>query len=126
MFDRHTHILGPRSVDVTARVIEQRAPTDESVRLLKEMEAAAREKVLSAVRLTGNDGFSAVVHKHEDMLTGDRIFRVMFEWQGDRVVTEYRAQDGEPREKTIHELIAAVSKKIAVKVLGDAFRGIRL
>ena len=35
--------------DTTVNVTEKRAPTDESVRLLKEMEEAARNKVIETI-----------------------------------------------------------------------------
>lgn len=42
----------PQRVDV--RVTEKRAPTDDSVRLLREMEAAAKAEVLAAIPLESN------------------------------------------------------------------------
>lgn len=63
MFDTHHH--GPRSVSVHSTSHEHRAPTDESVRLLKEMEAAALAKLLSVTRLESNT-LKATWHVFED------------------------------------------------------------
>lgn len=65
--------LNLASVDVTSThtsnstVHEHRAPTDESVRLLREMEAAARESVLASFKTEGDNtitGTWVVWHDH--------------------------------------------------------------
>ena len=43
-----------KTVDVTTTVTEKRAPTDESVRLLKEMESAARAKIIEVIEVKSN------------------------------------------------------------------------
>lgn len=53
MFDTIVHHKQPNYPQHVA-VTEKRAPTDESVRLLAEMEAAARERVISTGRLDNN------------------------------------------------------------------------
>ena len=53
-----THIhTSPRSIHVSqhTEVTEKRAPTDESVRLLREMEDAARQKVIDAIPVGNTD-----------------------------------------------------------------------
>lgn len=51
----NTYNVSPRNVhhhsDVDVEITENRAPTDESVRLLREMEQAARAKVLDCIPL---------------------------------------------------------------------------
>jgi hypothetical protein len=63
MFDTyiHRHQHGPERVTVE----EKRAPTDASVALLKDMEAAAKAKVVESIRLT-DCPVEAVVHRHND------------------------------------------------------------
>src|SRR5437899_141820 len=60
-----TIILSPQTSHVTERVTEHvhehRAPTDESVRLLSEMEKAARDKIVEAIHV-GDTTFECVVH----------------------------------------------------------------
>lgn len=43
-----------RYVDRNVTINEHRAPTDESVKLLKEMEEKAEAKLIEAIRLDGN------------------------------------------------------------------------
>lgn len=128
MFDRHVHVLGPSSVDVQTHVTEQRAPTDESVRLLKEMEAAAREKALATVRLEGN-GFNGVIHVHHDHLSCDVVLWCLYEWRGEKRRVFYRDTDrdtGTParRIELLMGLRDELAKDIAGAVLSSAFRGI--
>jgi hypothetical protein len=54
MFD--TYQTGPRAVDVqeTRTVTERRAPTDESVRLLREMRQAAEDSLVDVVQIRSN------------------------------------------------------------------------
>lgn len=57
MFDRNTVVLSSGRTqhhDHHVTVKEHRAPTDESVKLLREMEQAARDNVLASYQLTDN------------------------------------------------------------------------
>ena len=63
MFDRTYIAPGPSSVSV--RVEEKRAPTDESVRLLREMEEKARASVVESMRLT-SAGVEVVAQRYDD------------------------------------------------------------
>lgn len=55
-----------RHVSVNKTVIEKRAPTDESVRLLAEMEQAAGDRFISRTPIHLNNGFSAEVIVFKD------------------------------------------------------------
>ena len=121
MFDKHVHVLGPRSIDVHHTVTEHRAPTDESVRLLKEMEAAAREKVVQSIRLESND-FNAVVQEQYDPLNDQRHYRVIFSANGKRVeVMHTMKSDAKPQE-IADELLDVVGRKVAAEALAPAFK----
>lgn len=125
MLDRHLHFTGPRSIDVQARVTEQRAPTDESVRLLKEMEDEARNKMLSSVRLEGN-GFTGVAHRYDDPLNDQTVFIVQFDVNGQRQTIEHRAERREGKQEIADALVTKVAERIAATLLSKAFEGVRL
>lgn len=55
----NTYLVSRQPSHHSVSVTEKRAPTDESVRLLKEMESAVREKVVESVRVERN-GIKAV------------------------------------------------------------------
>lgn len=62
MFDRTT-VYTPRVVEsVTEEVHVHRAPTDESVKLLREMEAAAKAEVVKSI-CVGNTHFECVIQQ---------------------------------------------------------------
>lgn len=125
MFDRHVHVLGPRSVDVTTHVVEKRAPTDESVRLLKEMEAEARAKMYESVRLEGN-GFAGVVHRYDDVINDQTVFVVQFDVNGERKKVEHRAPHTEGKQEIAGALVTKVGEVIAASLLSRAFKDVRL
>lgn len=83
MFDNvyESYQVGPRSVGVS--VVENRAPTDESVRLLKEMEAKAREQVVESMRLTNNT-VEAVIHRYDDYMTTRTKFCIHYSINGNK------------------------------------------
>lgn len=114
MFDRYH--LGPRSVHVTEsrNVTEKRAPTDDSVRLLREMEAAARAEVIKSVRVEGN-GFNCVAQRMFEASSGDMMLRAIFELNGVSMTAAVRSRD--PSE-LVEALVAEIARVIAVEAVG--------
>lgn len=74
---RSNHYTPPLRVEVT----ERRAPTDESVRLLKEMEDAARTKVIQSFPIEHN-GFTARVLVEEYVIPPCRRATALFDLSG--------------------------------------------
>lgn len=77
---------------VTREVHEHRAPTDQSVALLKEMEQAARDKVESAVRIEGN-AFNCVVHVMREVVSAEIVAAAIFTLNGNQCRAEARVRD---------------------------------
>lgn len=121
MFDTHHH--GPRSIHQTTTVTEKRAPTDESVRLLKEMEQAAQDKLLSITRLKDNS-LDATWHIFEDPARDnmEAICRFSLNGQEHRIKIpierSMRYKEDEIGAK-IHE---AITREIAAVLAVDLFR----
>lgn len=105
-----------REVNVT----ERRAPTDESVRLLKEMETAAQAKVDQSIRLDGN-GFECVVQIMEDAMSDERVARAVFTVNGRRLDAEarMRRRNANPADLAC-SLRDAVAKRLAAEILENA------
>lgn len=106
MFDR-TYIHrseGPSHVTVE----EKRAPTDDSVRLLREMEGKAREQVVEALRIT-SASVEAVVHRYDDPMDMKTHFKIHYKVNGQQrectLWTDDRAE--------ISEKLEAIWKKVA-------------
>lgn len=79
MFNRSYYQLQPSHsrVDVT----ENRAPTDESVRLLKEMEAEARKKITESTTVH-NTEFTCKLHKYHDAMNCSDNYAVIYTLNG--------------------------------------------
>jgi|HubBroStandDraft_1064217.scaffolds.fasta_scaffold23044_1 hypothetical protein len=115
----NTYIRSPRDKVIThgvKTVIEKRAPTDESVRLLREMEASARAEIEKAVTLEGNE-FKAKLLKSMDGPSGEDVVTILYEVAGDRKRCDIRlAWRLAPSEK-IDAVKKGLSEHLASTVL---------
>lgn len=134
MFDTHHH--GPRSIHSTSHtdITEKRAPTDESVKLLSEMERAAEKKLISITRLDNNT-FKATWHIWEDFMADTLRATVRFELNGQPHEMEvpierhirFKAQDiaKEIHKAIISELAAVLTVELLTaehQTIGQALR----
>lgn len=109
-----------RAEYVTRNVHVHRAPTDESVRLLKEMEQAARDKVDHSIRLEGN-GFECVVEIMLDNMSDQRIARAVFVLNGKRMDAEARVSRRDDNPATLAGALRdAVAQRLAAEILMPA------
>ena len=114
----HRHEHGPTNVTV------KRAPTDDSVRLLKEMEKAAQDKLISSVRVESN-AFKCVVHQCLNYEADDVKLRAIFDLNGKQMTVEVEGAMRERREdeRVIwRRLVDAIAKEIATQAIEEAFR----
>ena len=81
---------GPSNVTVT----EKRAPTDESVKLLKEMEQAARDKVVETT-IVKDTHFECKIHKSVDMHSMQDVYSVIYSLNGRKQTTQVRVDNYE-------------------------------
>lgn len=100
-------------------VTEKRAPTDESVRLLKEMEEKAREKIIDSFAVKDTH-FECKIFQEKDFLTLDTKFVVIYSMNGKKRTVNVCIEEGEI-ENTYKKLISAVANDIAHAMLADAF-----
>lgn len=126
MFDTYRMEARPSTVSHVHNVTEKKAPTDESVRLLREMESAARAEVIKSVSTVDNS-INAVVHFMREHLSCEDRFKVIYSINGKQITTDYRANDWHSKVHTVDALIEAVAtdiaKHILAKPLGDLMRG---
>jgi len=124
MFDRVT--VQNRTEYVTKEVIEKRAPTDESVKLLREMEAAAQAEVIKALKIEGN-GFTAHVDLLKDVAQPYLLIaRAVYDLNGTRHVVRVDVDHLNPEgfdaeRKLFIKLRDKVAEKIAEEALMPAF-----
>lgn len=110
----------PKSVRIEKTVTEKRAPTDESVKLLREMEQSARDSVTKALRLTNNT-FDGVLHVETDQMSDTIMMRVTFDLNGKRIEVDHSKPRGlkgrDDKMKLLSELHEKISNKVASEIL---------
>lgn len=116
MFDRTIVHQAPDHIRAEITVTEKRAPTDDSVRLLREMEAKAKEEVIKAVAINDNL-FNGVIHTMFDALSYRTTVRLVYSMNGKKLTTDYHIDDSRSSNDSIAGLIDAVARDIAVEIL---------
>lgn len=101
-------------------VHEHRAPTEDSVRLLREMEAKAREAVERAVRVTDSP-IDCVIHVSQDDLNDMTTWRCIYKLNGERRVVDYFHFRGLGDDKMapVHGLVAKLAEDIAKRLVSQ-------
>lgn len=109
-------------ISISSTHKEYRAPTDESVKLLKEFQEKAQKEVIKSVRLDNND-FKAVIQHYRDYSSCDTKLRAVFELNGRREVLDMviRAEMQDP----VVEILKAMSDRIAEKMLMGCAKDLR-
>ena len=125
MFDTYVLRPGDQHHSHVYSVTEKRAPTDESVKLLKEMEKAAEEKLLGSIRIE-NCPIDCVIHAMKDSLNLDLNFLVRMKINGKTIDvrhTHRRSHAGteQDRQQIVDGLVSCVSERIARELLAGAF-----
>lgn len=109
----------PSKIDVT----EKRAPTDESVRLLNEMQQKAFDNVVSCVQLNNNDLKDVTWWIYHDPYTFSEKARVRFMLNGRVFDKEMRLPCPYNEAEEIPKLIMnKVLEHIAIEVTTELFR----
>lgn len=122
MFDRLVvaHSTEHVTREVTKHIHEHRAPTDDSVRLLAEMEAKARDKIVEAIQV-GDTTFQCVVHAQTRFDNDDVHLMAVFSLNGKNLTAEHvtRRIDFD-RKKAFTALRDAIAVRIASEILTPA------
>lgn len=102
---------GPSKIDVT----EKRAPTDESVKLLKDFEEKAMSNIISSGRVEDNI-LNFKWYIYPDRVSWDDICKCVFTVNG----KEYDFQFVLPRERftTSSEIVSRIREKMLEKLTG--------
>lgn len=119
MSDQHFHEHTTR-YEGNSTVTEVRAPTDESVKILRELELAAQAKIVSAIRVT-DTSFECVVHRQYDAMNDQMRFRSMFSVGGQRMDVSVDRNCPINEEKVYEEIVEMMSQVIANQILMPAF-----
>lgn len=129
MFDRYLYgnVSSRSSVDAKIDVTEKRAPTDESVRLLREMEAAAREQIV-ATTIVRNTDFECVIYKHYDCTRDEDMYAIVYSLNSKKRTTKInvRRWDHPTVEQVVDTIKAALADDIASQMLATAFHNVKV
>jgi len=118
MFD--TYQVRAVTESVTRNVHEHRAPTDESVKLLREMEAQAKAEVVKSIHLKDNT-FDAKLYVVKEPLSMQRRYTIRFKLNNEKFEVEKSFNEFDFDEETaVREIHAAMSAKIAATILVSA------
>lgn len=99
--------------DTTVNVTEKRAPTDESVRLLKEMEEAARNKVLETI-VVADTSFECKIHKVIDPINDQDVYGVIYSLGRQKKNTQVRVD--RYKKLTPQEVAVTIRDAVAVDI----------
>lgn len=101
-----------KKTEVTINSTERRAPTDESVRLLKEMRQAAEDDLVDVVQIHSNklDGKCFVFENHP---TNSLRVRFVFDLNGERIDWTVDVDKFQTPEDRLEFLRAEVAKRFA-------------
>lgn len=101
-------------------VTEKRAPTDESVKLLREMEVSAKDNVHRSVRLSEN-GFECMIQIYVEPHLARTMLVARFQLNGKAMEAEVEIADiwnKKPNPQEVaQKVIDAIAKKIASECL---------
>lgn len=110
-----------RTEYVTREIHEHRAPTDQSVALLAEMEAKARAAIIKAVHV-GDATFDCVIHTARLPESDALLLKAIFSLNGRKLTVEVK--DWAEPETMIVKLRDAMATQIANEILEPALRGL--
>jgi RNA 3'-terminal phosphate cyclase len=104
----------------SATVTENRAPTDESVRLLKEMEEKARDNIIESISVRDSQ-VECQILKERDFMSAGMRYTVVYSINGKKSAVKFLADDLEMPKSVAEKLTEMVCFDIAKKMLVDAF-----
>lgn len=107
-------------VELIVNVTEKRAPTDESVRLLKEMEQAAQAKISQSVRVE-NSPIDCVIYRSTDMMNDEIKYAFRMKINGRDLDCKVSIGTHLTREDAIDKVVRTVSESIAAEILHKPF-----
>jgi hypothetical protein len=94
-------------------IVEKRAPTDESVRLLKEMEEAARRKVEETI-VVADTSFQCKIQKIYDAMSIQDVYHVSYSMNGLKQTVQIRVDRHEQLSPT--QVACTIRDKVAVDI----------
>ena len=111
------------NIRAETNVTERRAPTDESVRLLKEMEFEAKQKIVESITVN-NTTFECSIQMNIDMLNDKSVYWIVYRLNG----KQGKLEVGIPNYKNLTDIEKIIhvrdelAKDIAANMIDDLLR----
>lgn len=102
-------------------ITENRAATDQSVKLLSEFEQKALDKVLKTVKLE-NNRFSAVLYEMKDYLSVTRQFLIRYSINAKEYSVQFSVDAYVQEFEIVNKAYKELSEDIATNVLKNLFK----
>lgn len=124
MFDTHVHRSAPPyPQSIHSETHEHRAPTDESVKLLREMEQKAQDSIMLAIRCDDN-AFKFLAVVLDDEVSFRRTLRIQYSLNGVRrdIVMELKPWPQNFEEAAAHvreQIIKSLAVELTVNVVKE-------
>lgn len=121
-FSTHTETHRETVRPVVQTIHEHKAPTDESVRILNEMEEKARENIIRKFVIDDNILNGCIVEFKDDRYAHDRIVQFRFTLNGREHLHEVRGRDVDAltdRRQFLDYLFKMVSELIAERLISE-------
>lgn len=117
MFD-HYHA---RALQVNAHttVTEKRAPTDEAIRILREMEKSSAEQVLKAQKLD-NNLISATIWETRDPLEWKQKYKIIAKINGKNIDIDVSTDPNVSSDEVKRLIFETVAERLAVELLNTS------
>jgi len=121
MFNRTSNLYhnytGPSSISV----VHKRAPTDDSVRLLKEMEDAVIQNIVDSITVNNNE-FNCKIYYMRDNLNMDNKYSIVYSLNGNKhvcniTIPQEMGHSNEIQQKQIKLIHSALAEDIASQIL---------
>ena len=114
----HTHTA--RNYNTTT-ITEKRAPTDESVRLLKEMEQEARSKLIESIAVYGDNKFNCTLAIEDNIMSLKSTLIVKFILNGDNHTLEIDLPHrGTKWEAVTKHIVDCIARRLTACFLQEA------
>lgn len=117
MFNK-TLVLNQGNGPVYTAVTEKRAPTDQSVALLREMEKAARDEVDKTIRLETNY-LKATIHYQREALSWDDVYQIYIDLNGKQVKSKVEVYADKTKEEKANAIFQEITRMIAEEIFNS-------
>lgn len=105
-------------------VVEKRAPTDESVRLLKEFEQVAKDKVINSQHLD-NNLITATLWQMQDPLSWKDNYKILVKINGKTMTVDVNVDHDKSRDEKADAIYNALAKNIASNLMNQIYKDVK-